>query len=564
MKNKLILTTIFSCLALGNMQAQTSKNKPNVRIEWGEDIPLPKKHYPFGFVGNYRDGYAQIAVKGKKEISLVKIDNKLRAGETEITTYPKSKYIVLDNILEVNGKAYLMFSDYDKAANSEKLLMQEIDVKRGTFKGSPEVIIQTDTKVMGNYEGSSIYTLSTTNKFKIILPDTGNRLLIYYRRKPEIKSDKKNYDKLVYTVFDFDMKEQWSKEVTMPYTESEMKIREHSIIDNDVFLFAETKSGETFEKNKKTPAFDQLSVFKITKESSKPKEKELIIDQNSYIREFIIGEGFGESMLISGYYRPSKKSFVYTGYYTAVFNPATMELERVQKYEFKEDLVSSFETARTKRKLDKDLEKGKDIGIPYMIMREVLKRPDGGWYVVGEQHHVVLLIDNSGRTTKHTWKFYYQDIIVSSINAFGEEEWIKKLPKNQLSQYSTYSSFGILAIRPTEYFITSNFGSGTSAFVHNNDLYVFYLDNIKNKNLKESDVQAPYMNFKGSYLAGVKLETDGEKTQNVIYDLKDEDNKLVSPTTLVPMGDGLLLSASRRGMSIFAKKSNVPALIYME
>lgn len=574
MTKKMIAAISAACFLVFSLPSLAQKNKGDISIEWGEDIPLPKKHLPFGFAGNTEDGYVQVATKGKKEISLIKINTKLGGGGTQINPFPKSKYIVLDDILEVDGSTYLLFSDYDKAANSEKLLAQEVDVAKGTFKGKPQQLLATkNTKVTGTSIPAG-YSMIVTEKFKIVLPDTGDRFLIYYRKKPEIKSDKKNFDKLVYNVFDMDMKLVWSKEVTMPYVEADMKIREHAIINDEVFIFAETKSGQTFEKGKKTPAFDQLSVFKVTKNGKKIEEKELTIDKSSYIKEFVVGKGFGNSMLISGYYKPTKKTFMYSGYYTAVFNPATMELDKVRKYEFKQDLIASFESARTKRRLEKFIEKGKEIGIPYMVMRDVLKRPDGGWYMIGEQHHVTLTIDQSGKTTKYIWRFYYQDVIVSSISPEGEEEWITKLPKNQLSVYSTYApSYGIIPAigagadmyRPSEYTVTSNYGSGTSSFVYGDNLYVFYMDNVKNKNLKESDSQAEFVSFKGAYLAGVKLEPDGEKNTHVVYDLKDENlNKVICPTTLVDMGNGVLLSASKKRLVLFARKNNTPAHIYLK
>jgi hypothetical protein len=562
-KSILLLASISIAL-LPNSVAQ--KSKPNVRLEWGSDIKLPKKNYPVGFVGNNKDGYVQIATKGKKEISLISINTKLEDAGVSTTPFPKSKYIVLENLLEVNNKAYILFSDYDKAANSEKLLIQEIDLKNGSLEGSPETIIETRGKVTGTNVASGFYGSAVIDKFKIVLPDGGDNLLIYYRMKPTEKSDKKNYDRLVYHVFDANMKEQWNKEVVMPYVEADVKIRHHAIVGNDAFIFAETKSGQAFEKGKKQPSFDQISVFKFNNESKKITEKELVIDKNHYIKDFVIGKGFGKSMMFAGYYRPSKKTSVFTGYFTAMFNPESMELEGILKYEFTEDLINSFESARKKRKLEKDIEKGKEIGIPYMKMREVIKREDGGWYVVGEQHHVTVQVTLQKNTTKYTYRFYYQDAIVSSMDPEGNQEWIKKLPKHQVAVYTSYgSAYGIGGANvPSEDLITTNYGVGISTFEHNDNLYVFHLDHVKNKNLKESDVQASFASYKDSHLVGVKLTPEGEKTVNSLYDMKDQDNKLISPTTLTPMGDGVLLSATRRGITLFAKKSNVPALIYLE
>lgn len=96
------------------------------------------------------------------------------------------------------------------------------------------------------------------------------------------------------------------------------------------------------------------------------------------------------------------------------------------------------------------------------------------------------------------------------------------------------------------------------------NLYLFYLDSEKNKGIDESQVQASIASFKGSYLAAVKFNPDGEKKSSVVYDLRDEEMKIISPTTLKWVGDGVLLSASRAGTTVFSKKSNTPAYIYLQ
>jgi len=567
MKKLFILLTAVYALSGSYTQVTAQSKSADVRIEWGADIPLPKKHTSFSFVGNTRDGFVQIAVNGKKQISLIKIGTDLTEKNLITELLPKSKYSVLEYSLEIGNRAFLLFSDYDKKANSEKLIIREIDLKDGTFKGEPETVIETDDKVVFKESYSKSQFISISNKFQVVLPDTGDKFMVYYKKRPELKNDKKNFDKLVYTIFDFNFKKLWSKEITMPIVENDFKIQDHAIIGEDVFIFAETKSGKTMEKNSKKPAFDQLTVLKFTSGKSKLQSKELVLDEDSYIKEFVVGKGDGSKMLISGYYKPEKKTKFYTGYYTATFNPENMALESVRKYPLGEDLIKSFESERKRRKLDKEIERGNEIGIPHMVMRDVIMRSDGGWYLVGEQHFITVTVTQQKNSTQYTYRYYFLDMIVSSIDAEGNQEWIKKIPKNQLSIYTTYGygfGFGFGMAIPSEYYITANYGSGFSSFIYDDNLYLFYLDNVKNKGIDESQVQASLSNFKGSYLAAVKFSPDGEKKNYELYDLRDEEMKLVSPTTLTWMGNGVLLSASRAGTTVFSKKSNTPAYIYLK
>lgn len=567
MKKLLVLLTAVCALSGSYMQVTAQSKSGDIRIEWGSDIPLPKKHTPFSFVGNTGDGFVQIAVSGKKQISLIKIGTDLTEKNLITELLPQSKYSVLEYSLEIGERAFLLFSDYDKNANSEKLIIREIDLKKGTFKGEPGIVIETDDKVLFKEAYRKSMFSSISNKFHVVLPDNGDRFMVYYTKRPDFISDKKNFEKLVYTVFDFNFNKLWSREVEMPIVENDFQIQDHAIIDDDVFIFAETKSGQTLEKITQKPTFDQLTVLKFTEGETPLQSKELVLDNNSHIKEFALGKGNGGKMLISGYYKPEKKTKIFTGYFTAVFNPEKMKLENLKKYPLEDDLIKAFEKERTRRKLEKEIERENEIGIPHLVMRNLLKRSDGGWYLIGEQHFTKISSTYEKNYTKYTIRYFFLDVIVSSIDASGNQQWIKKIPKNQMSIYTTYGkAYGLghgIQV-PHEYYITSNYGSGISSFVYEDNLYLFYLDSEKNKGIDESQVQASIASFKGSYLAAVKFNPDGEKKSSAVYDLRDEEMKVISPTTLKWVGDGVLLSASRAGTTVFSKKSNTPAYIYLK
>ena len=434
-----------------------------------------------------------------------------------------------------------MISDYDKASMTEKLTVREIDIKNGGFRNEGEELLTTAGKVTGTMIATGLYQFATTNKFKFVIPDEGDRILIFYRMVPEKRRNSKNYDKIVYNVFERNWKPVWSKEVTMPYTEADMDIIAHRLVKNDIYLFARTRSGEVNPETKREE-FDGLSVFHIT-EDGKTKEYPLELTGTS-LHEITIGKGDGKSILIAGYFKPTRKANTFTGYFTAVFNPETFKLENVNSYTFKDDLIMAFESERAKRKLDKAIAKGKEPGIPNLLLRDVIHRPDGGWYLVGEQYYFYTVTTSNGKTTTTTYHYLYMDAIVSSIGKDGQEDWTVKVPKNQ-------------------HLVNTTYGAGISSFEYEDNLYIFSLDHIKNKNISESGTPELYRGqLKEAVLMCVRLDPNGKMERFPLFDLKDEA-KVIVPYSIEQMAPGVLMSSGRKN-SYYAGKTNVPALIYLK
>jgi len=538
MTKKMIAALSVSCFLVFNLPVAAQKNKGDVKIEWGDQVTLPKKHFRIGFVGDLDQGFVQVTEKMKKEVGFLRISKKLKFEDSKTEALPKSKYAMFEKIVQVDGRAYALISDYDKKNSTEKLSVREIDIKEGGFKNENEELLTTTGKVTGTLIATGFYKFATTDKFKVIIPDKGDRLLVYYRMVPEKKRNTKNYDKIVYNMFERDWKPVWSKEVTMPYTEADMSLIAHRVIHNDIYLFARTRSGKINPETKK-PEFDGISAFHITEDGE---IKEYPLDFEGNLHDITIGEGDGSSILIAGYYRPSRRATTYTGYTTAVFNPETFKLENINSYGFKDELITAFESERTRRKLDKAMAKGKEPGIPNLQLREVIRRPDGGWYLVGEQYYFYTVTTTNGKTTTTTYHYLYMDMIISAVNKDGSEAFTVKVPKNQ-------------------HLVNTTYGAGVSAFEFEDNLYLFHLDHIKNKNLKESAAPVTYGSMRDATLMCIKISPDGSMNRFPVFDLKDEA-KVIIPLGIEQMQPGVLLSSGRKA-SYWGGKTNVPAIIYL-
>lgn len=518
--------------------------KGDVEVVWGDQIPLLKKHYRIGFVGDLDQGFVQITQRPKKEINFALINKKLGYKESKLEALPKSKYAVFEHIIQVDNRAYALISDYDKGSQSEKLLVREIDIKAGGFKDEGEELITTTGKVTGTVIATGFYQFATTDKFKVVIPDEGDRILIYYRLKPKEKRDSKNYDKIVYHMFDRSWKPIWNKEVTMPRTEANMRMIGHRVVGDDIVLFARTKSGSTDPETKKVE-FDGISAFSITENDKKVNEYPLEIEgQNLY--EITLGEGDDGSILIAGYNRPSRKARTFTGYFTSVFNPSTFSLENVNTYTFNEELMTAFESERTKRKLEKSIAKGKEPGIPNLQMRNVIRNADGGWYVIGEQYYFYVVTTSNGKTTTTTYHYLFMDAIVSSIASDGTENWTIKVPKNQ-------------------HFINTTFGAGIASFIYEGNVYIFNLDFTKNIKMQSGTPATYGGGYKDASFVCNKISPDGELERFAVYSLKDA-GKIIVPEAIEEMSPGVLMSSGRRAPSWFGAGNgvNTAAMIYLK
>lgn len=520
--------------------AQRNRNR-DVRIEWGDQVTLPKKHFRIGFVGDLEQGFVQLTERMKKEVAFVRIDKRLKYENTNLEPLPKSKYAMFESVVQVDNRAYALISDYNKETGSEKLTIREIDIKKGGFVDEGRELLTTDGKVTGTLIATGMYKFATTGKFRTVIPADGDRILVYYRRVPEKKRNSKNYDKIVYNLFDRQWNPLWEKEVTMPYTEADMSFVAHRLVGDEIFLFARTRSGKINSETKK-PEFDGLSAFRITQDGQIKESPMDFPGMNLF--EINVADGDGESMLIAGYTKSTMKANTFTGYMTAVFNPQTMALENVNLYNFREDLISAFESERTKRKLDKAVAKGKEPGIPYLELREVIRRPGGGWYLVGEQYYFYTVTVNTGRSSYTTYHYLYMDVIVSALEKDGTETFTVKVPKNQ-------------------HLVNTTYGASISAFEYEDNLYIFHLDHIKNKNVTEDGTPVLYSSMKDATLMCIKVGPEGDVSRTSIFDLKDEA-KVITPTSIEQMEPGVLMSSGRRASYRSSGNTNVPAIIYLK
>ena len=151
------------------------------------------------------------------------------------------------------------------------------------------------------------------------------------------------------------------------------------------------------------------------------------------------------------------------------------------------------------------MERKKDYEAPNLSVRNILVEADGSVFIALEEYYVVTTTytDSRGRTTTST-TYYYEDMLGAKINASGNFEWLRKVPKKQRGSR----------------------GRGTMSFKLVSDAtgyYFMYLDNKKNLELEEDEVPKYHLDGYGGQVMVSKLDNQGVLTREIVFDTREED-----------------------------------------
>ena len=140
--------------------------------------------------------------------------------------------------------------------------------------------------------------------------------------------------------------------------------------------------------------------------------------------------------------------------------------------------------------------------------------------MVLESYHMVTRSSNNGRTV--TYYYFYDDVYAVKVNAEKQQiEKAFKIPKRQMG-------------------VNTHIDLGISSFMFGEELYVFFLDNKKNLELKPDMVPAEHQSTVGGFLSSVHLDftKDDGPERFLLYDAKVE-KKFCDPGKFIE-SDGVI------------------------
>ena len=522
----------YLLLAIGFLISTLSygQNK-KFSFKLGDEYELPRKTEDLAFFGNEKDGIVNLSLK-KEELNIVRFNPKtLGKSMEQVVDLDVTKNF--NSELEVdfnNNNYYWLHSDWDKQTESEILYYDKIDVVKGKI-AEPNHKMFATTKIAGQFSYAGfLYSYKTTEKYQYNYDADRQKLLISYRLSPELRNDKKNYDKIGFQVFDENLNKLWGNEFKMPYTEAIMDNTDFSVDSrgNAYMLVKVYDSDARKEKDKSTgrPAY-HFEVFKFTKDDKNISITPIAVDDN-YIKEATLIENSLHEMIVACTFSKKSNSNGTDGIFLAIIDPSGKVIKYKNGfYEFPKAELEKFESARNRRKM----ERKEDYESPNLKVRQVLMDPDGGIFIACEEFHWE---DHSYYANGHLNRvivYYYDDILGSKISANGEYEWLRKIPKRQKGERGT-GTMGYKLI------------SDESGY------YFLYLDNLKNMHIREEEEPKYHVDGYGGQVIVSKIDHSGVLSKELLFDTREEEI-MIFPTEFSRINGNQFIGRARIKKKLF-------------
>jgi len=519
---RIVLAIIFAPLLSTLSHTQSTK----FTFKLGEEYTLPRKSEDLIYMGNDRDGILNLSLK-KEELTILRFDGKTleKTSERVIPLSDATKNFVSETVLDFGGKYYWFHSDWDKGSETESLYYDVIDVASGRLSSTDKKMFQTTKISTDGYARTSAYTSEVYGKYTFNQDANRTKLLVTYRLLPEFKSDRKNFDKLGFQVFDDKMNKLWGGEYIMPYTEAVMDNSDFTVDNNgNAYMLAKVYDSEKrkeVDKETGLPAY-HFEVMKFVKGQKKPTIVKLNLGEN-FLKQVTLIENNQHEITIACTYSKKVRSNSTDGIFLAVID-TDGKLVKYKKgyYEFPLEELTKFESARKRRKMEnKD-----DYEAPNLYVKNIIVNADGGVAIACEEYYMVettYYTSNGGMRTKRT--YYYQDIIATKINSNGEVAWIRKIPKYQ----------------------RGSAGRGTMSFKLISDAsgyYFLYLDNLKNMNLSEEEEPKIHQDRMGGQVIISRIDPNGKISKELLFDIRKEDIQIF-PAEFDKVNDNQFIGRAR-------------------
>lgn len=520
---------LFSALSYGQSKKFSFK--------LGESYELPRRSDDLAFFGNDQDGIVNLSLK-KDELTIVRFNPKtlVQTSEKAIKLEEKTRNFLSEAVVNFGTNYYWIHSDWNKDEEKEILYYDKIDVVAGTLTEQNKKLFEAGkiagVTASGGWFGSATKTYA---KYDYNYSADHKRLLISYRLKPEKRNDKENYDKLGMYMIDENMQVIWHNEFTMPYTEAIMDNSDFSVdSQGNAYLLAKVYDSEKRKEKDKdgNPAY-HYEVLKFQNGDKKIVSAKIAVD-NYFIRESTLVESSNHDMIIACTYSKKSKGIGTDGVFLSMLDQSGKVVKyKNGYYEFPIEELTKFESARTKRKM----EKNKDYEAPNLQVRNIVVGGDGSVFLTCEEFRIETNYQTNGRgSTYVTYTYYYEDIIAARINADGQFDWLRKIPKKQRSgRILGTMSFKLVADESGYYFL--------------------FLDNKKNMDLEEDEAPKYHQDGFGGQVVVAKLDKKGTLSKELLFDTREEE------VMIFPSKFNRINSNQFIGRAVMKKNNNFEVLL---
>ncbi len=442
------------------------------------------------------------------------------------------KRSTIEHVIQIENRCCIFYSTYSNSSKRVTHYVKELDLSSGKFLKAKKVF---DKKV-------------SVDDFEVVVNLDKSEILLWYRLKPKVWKDAINKDKFGFYVYSNAIEPIWDTIMEMPYTEKKMN-NAGICMDNEtnVYLLAEVFKDEPVDSTKKIiekgskrstkkkmnedGSFNyDLDLIRIDHEDQKMTETKLALE-NKYLINYGFFTGLNNEINLSGYYSNGTRGLA-NGVYNYRLN-SEGEILGQSTAEFDLKVIQKFETKFVQAGLERADQKEK-LGLYYLKLREKVVHLNGSVSTVGEQYHVVKQVNT--KTGEVTYKYYYDDIIISNFDAEGKMNWMQKIPKRQIGRQGK----GRMGYKLVE---------------RDNHLYFIFMDHRKNATFAEDHYIQTYQDGAMGVLTVMQVAVEsGELKRGTLLDTKKFNGMRINgfgADEVIEMPNGELITGFGKGFRKF-------------
>jgi len=432
-----------------------SAQKISFNVQFSTPVNLPEQHKKQDILAENSKGYWVLSTIHEKALGITRFSDDLKLQGQHVLSLPKVNYFFLKKLIQIEDRHYIAATQFDKKSSRTRLFLYSVDPASGAISENP-LEIGPEVQVGTYYLMNNRLKLSDLGEISVTTSPEIPGFMLQYSEYVKPRGGQGTND--VYTWYDADIKKSWTQKIT--YNE----LKDFFPLNNVEFY---TDNGLT-----------RVSIIANSIDFTSPRQAEKVCIQHingstSNMACISIASlnassvqvspmNSKQQVLVTGLLPASDKQSI-SGYFSAILNLDTKDMEDIRKSTFSQSLIKNFHSEKQKT----------STGIPALHIRKVIPSLDGGWYVIGEQYRIIT--SNIGGSLS-SYEYLYGDIFVAKIDAANKEEYLLRIPRRQV-------------------FREFEEGGGLGAFEFNNKLLVFYNDNPANKNLAPDVQRKDYKKF---------------------------------------------------------------------
>jgi hypothetical protein len=433
--------------------------------------------------------------------NLARHENFTAITQEKIAAKVEGSSASIEDIMSLDGKVIVFLSDRQEGQN--KLFMQEY--------GS-DCLPQGAPRELAEYTIPKGWNRSSS--FSVLQSDNQDFFCVEY----SIPGKNEEHDRFGFKVMNADYEIVSEGEYESPYEARESAISNRYISNTgDYFLAVKVYNLNEKGKVKDYSSLDKFVLMQVTADGVEEMELELG-DKN--ISEVTFSSDNNRLMTFNGLYGQGSYSAKGVFYFQVDFRKKEILNEGFN--EFAKDFITEGWSDRAKAKADKREAKGK--GTPELYnyeTRDNITLPDGSMIGLIEQYYVrVVTTTDSKGNTRTTYYYYYNDVIAYRVSQTGEFDWVKKIPKRQVST----NDGGYL--------------SSIATYITGDRLVMMFNDNLKNYDeagdfIATDDVEYASYRKKTNCVARVELALESGEMERKTFFGRGEAEAIAVPKLFV-------------------------------